>query len=352
MDLSALVAECLHRHGLEQTAGVVAVSGGPDSVALAHLLVGLLQDGKVPRLILAHVNHQLRGDESDADEAFVQSLAARWGRGDDGRLACQTQRIDVAAIAQAERDNLESIARRERYRYLTQLARAESAAWIATGHTADDQAETVLFRLLRGSGVLGLAGMPECRALDGKVRLIRPLLRLRRPALLDEMNEKQIPYRVDSSNRDLRFTRNRLRLELLPLLEQDYNPAIVEVLCRLADQAQEFRAETARNAAQLMYEAEFSRAGNILVFSTDRLRNASVNLVREMFRLVWQREGWPMGDMDFASWHRLVEIVDGSCSAWDFPGTIHVRRAGNVIQIHAKPVSEAANQRDKVVPIP
>jgi tRNA(Ile)-lysidine synthase len=340
MNLSAFVADCLHRHGLEQTAGVVAVSGGPDSVALAHLFVGLLQDGKVPRLIIAHVNHQLRGDESDADEVFVQSLAALWRRENDGRLTCQTRRIDIAAIAETERDNLESTARRERYRWLTQLARAESAAWIATGHSADDQAETVLFRLLRGSGVLGLGGMAECRALDGGVRLIRPLLTLRRPALLDELHEKQIPYRVDSSNRDLRFTRNRLRLELLPRLEQDYNPAIVEVLCRLAEQAQEFHAETARNAAQLMYEAEFPRAGSILVFSADRLRNASVNLVREMFRLVWQREGWPMRDMDFASWHRLVEIVDESCSAWDFPGTIHVRRTGNVLQIHAKPVSE------------
>ena len=344
MNLSALVAECLRRHGLEQTAGVVAVSGGPDSVALAHLLVGLLREGKVPRLIIAHVNHQLRGDESDADEAFVQGLAALWRRGNDGRLTCQTRRIDVSAIAKTERENLESVSRRERYRWLTQLARAESAGWVATGHTADDQAETVLFRLLRGSGVLGLGGMPECRALDGGVRLIRPLLTLRRPALLADLHEKQIPYRVDSSNRDLRFTRNRLRLELLPRLEQDYNPAIVDVLCRLAEQAQEFHVETARDAAQLMYEAEFSRAGNILVFSADRLRNASVNLVREMFRLVWQREGWPMGDMDFASWQRLVEIVDGSCSAWDFPGTIHVRRVGNVVQIHVKPARRAVEE--------
>jgi tRNA(Ile)-lysidine synthase len=335
MDLSAHIAECLHRHGMDETTGVVAVSGGPDSVALAHLLVGLLQEGKIARLIFAHVNHQLRGDESDADEAFVQSLPARWRMGHDARLMCRTQRIDVAAIAQAEHDNLEGIARRERYSWFTQLAQTEGAAWIATGHSADDQAETVLFRLLRGSGVLGLGGIRECRRLD-QVSLLRPLLSVRRQALLDYLHDKQISYRVDSSNRELRFTRNRLRLELLPQLQRDYNPAVVEVLGRLAEQAQEIHSEIAEGAAQLLHEAELARAGDILVFSVERLRKASANLVREMFRLVWQREVWPMGDMDFERWHRLVEIVQGSSSAWDFPGKIHGRRVGGVVQVHVQ----------------
>src|SRR4029077_4753551 len=151
------------------------ISGGPDSVALAHLSVNLLQDGKIERLIFAHVNHQLRGEESDADEAFVRDLPTRWQIA-DACLMCKTTRIDVAAIAEAERDNLESVARRERYRWLTHLAKDEGAAWIAAGHSADDQAETVLFRLLRGSGVLGLGGMTECRLLEDELRLVRPLL--------------------------------------------------------------------------------------------------------------------------------------------------------------------------------
>ena len=161
MSLASSVMDCLQRHALERTAGVVAVSGGPDSVALAHLCLGLLQDGKIERLIFAHVNHQLRGAESDTDETFVQGLLALWHMDGDPRVSWQTTRIDVAAIAKTEHNNLESIARRERYRWFLQLARAENAAWIATGHTTDDQAETVLFRLLRGSGVLGLGGVPE-----------------------------------------------------------------------------------------------------------------------------------------------------------------------------------------------
>src|SRR5262249_29885455 len=137
----------------------------------------------------------------------------------------------------------------------------------------------------------------------------------------------------DSSNRDLRFTRNRLRLELLPQLERDYNPAIVEVLCRLAEQAQSLHAEICADAADLLRKAELPRAGNVVVLATASLQNASDNLLREMFRLLWQREGWPMGDMDFESWHRLADLTTGKGQARDFPGGIHVRRVGAVLQI-------------------
>ena len=330
MSLHAHVADCLRRHAPEQSTGIVAVSGGPDSVALAHLCVGLLRDGKITRLILAHVNHQLRGDESDADETFVQGLPALW---QTPEVTYRTTRIDIAALATKDGANLEATGRRERYRWLAQLAQTENAAWIATGHTADDQAETVLFRLLRGTGVLGLRGIAESRLVES-TRLIRPLLSVRRQQVLDYLRDNQLKYRIDSSNRDLRFTRNRLRLELLPRLVQEYNPAIVEVLCRLAEQADELYEDIAARAAQLLRDTELPRAGNMLVFTADRLRNTDANLVREMFRLVWQREGWPMSAMDFERWNRLSEIVAGSCPMWEFPGKILARRVGKVMQIH------------------
>ncbi len=333
MNLSAHVTEFLRRHGLAQSTGVVAISGGPDSVVLAHLLIEQLLAGKLERLILAHVNHQLRGDESDVDESFVQSLPRLWQLADDRRLICHTTRIDMAALALAEQDNLESIARRERYRWLTELAQQEGGAWIATGHTADDQAETVLFRLLRGSGVLGLAAIPEHRALAANVALIRPLLEIRRRTVHDYLRDNRLPCRVDGSNGDLRFTRNRLRLELLPLLEREYNPAVIEILCRLAEQARELHGEAERQALNLLTEAELPRAGKVLVFSVERLQDRTSNEVREMFRFVWQREEFPMGEMSFERWQRLAEIVQGSPSAGDFPGKIHVRRSGRVVQV-------------------
>jgi tRNA(Ile)-lysidine synthase len=183
--------------------------------------------------------------------------------------------------------------------------------------------------------------MHERRPLGETVAVIHPLLALRRQQLLDYLHAGAIPYRVDSSNLDVRFTRNRLRRQLLPQLEQDYNPGIIDVLCRLAEQAREFHDDISRAAAQLLAQAELPRAGDMLVFSVPALRSASANLMREMFRRVWQREHWPMGDMDFPRWQRLVEIAQGTQSACDFPGNIHVRRVGNVMQL-ARPEAAVA----------
>lgn len=326
MSLSAQVGDFLRRHGFLDSAGVLAVSGGPDSVALVHLLIEHMPSD---RLTIAHVNHQLRGDESDEDERFVTQLAAHLG------VACRTTRIDVAALAAQERDNLESVARRERYAWLAKIAHEAGADWVATGHTADDQAETVLFRLLRGSGITGMCGMAETRPLDNGVPLVRPLLMLRRPSIHDYLKDRGNAFRFDSSNLDRSLTRNRLRLELLPWLEQHYNPGIVDVLCRLAEQAQERAAEIEVDVVQLLKECELPRAGAVLVFAAERMQQAPANLLREMFRHVWQREHWPMGDMDFTRWQRLVEVVSGHRAAKNFPGGVRVQRVGKVLQIHA-----------------
>jgi tRNA(Ile)-lysidine synthase len=164
---------------------------------------------------------------------------------------------------------------------------------------------------------------------------VRPFLKLRRQAVLHFLSANQFPYRVDSSNRDMQFTRNKLRLELLPILERDYNPAVVDVLCSLADQARDLDEAMVERALCLLRDAELPRAGNVIVLAQSRLQGAPVNDVREMFRALWQREGWPMGAMDFARWQRLAEIAAGTLAAFDFPGKIHVRRVGNVIQVRA-----------------
>src|SRR5262249_26867328 len=132
------VAEFFQRQHLADRPGVLAVSGGPDSVALAHACVALWHQKRLAQVTLAHLNHQLRGTDSDADEAFVKNLPVAW---QVPQLRCHTHRIDVASVAQQEGDNLENVGREERYRWLKELAQREDAAWVATGHTADDQAE-------------------------------------------------------------------------------------------------------------------------------------------------------------------------------------------------------------------
>lgn len=296
--------------------GVAAVSGGADSVALLCALVDL----KPGAVAAVHVNHQLRGDESDADEAFVRELAAQLD------IPCHVARVDVASRAVGA--NLEATARQVRYEFLAEVAREVNASWIATGHTADDQAETVLHRLIRGAGLQGLRGIApvhEC--------IVRPLLGVTRADVLDYLAALGQPYREDSSNADPRFTRNRIRRELLPLL-RTFNPDMVSALVRLASQAGEAFDVLQADAATLLVKVELPRAGRRVVLDAVKLKVAHPYLVRELFRGLWQREGWPASEMNAEHWTRLVAIARGEVAAADFPEGLHARRAGVVVQVY------------------
>lgn len=206
----------------------VAVSGGADSVLLLALMTKLASAiGLVVSAV--HFNHRLRGKESDEDESFVSKLAARLGvefiRGEG----------DVARRAKEQKRNLEATAREMRYRFFFSLSRGGRLDKIATAHTANDQAETVLLRLLRGTGSQGLAGIYP--VLDGTV--IRPFLSVTRAEVEREMADLGLDYRHDSSNLDLRFRRNRIRHELLPQLERHFNPDIVPILSSLANRSRD-----------------------------------------------------------------------------------------------------------------
>ena len=301
--------------------GIVAVSGGADSVALLRVLAA-----RGTELIVGHVNHRLRGEHSDADEQFVHNLAGALG------LTCKSIGFDIAGEAGRSGANLEEFARKRRYDYLIEVAKESGANWIATGHTADDQAETVLHRLLRGTGIQGLRGIARERELGPGLRLIRPLIEATRGDVLDYLESLNQPWREDASNCDRTFTRNRIRHELLPLM-RTFNPAIGEVLGRLAEQANELYAEQEGAARKLLCESELPAAGSLRIFQTAALREAAPETIRGLFRLVWEREGWPMGDMTFSHWKRLVGIVLGDDTATDLPGGIHARRRESIVQV-------------------
>jgi tRNA(Ile)-lysidine synthase len=312
---------------------VVAVSGGADSIALLRAL-DAARDARAPiPLVIAHLNHQLRGRESDSDEEFVAELHARLTAAGRPHLSLCRTRLDIAAQARSERANLEAMARRERYRWLAEVARSHGMRWIATGHTANDQAETVLHRLLRGTGLRGLRGIASQRELEPGLTVVRPLLMATRAEIIEYLRELDQPYRDDSTNSDLGYTRNRIRHRLLPQLARRYNPAIVEVLARLARQAEEaYRIEESA-ALALLSEAELPRAGALLIFNRLRLLTAPRHQVREMFRLVWTREDWPTGSMDHAAWDRLASIVFDGLTAVDLPGGVRARRLERVVQV-------------------
>lgn len=206
----------------------VAVSGGADSVALLRIVLELRPELGIV-LSVVHFNHKLRGAEADADEQFVSQLARRHG------LELHVSSRDVAAHARSHHLSTEAAARQLRYQYFRRLFEENTLSRVATGHTLDDQAETVLLRIVRGAGTRGLAGIYPQLSFDGEASIIRPLLKTRRKLLEAHLIEIGQDWREDSSNRDLRHARNRVRHGIMPRLERFLNPAVRETLAETAE---------------------------------------------------------------------------------------------------------------------
>lgn len=198
-----------------------AVSGGADSMCLLHLLKSLEEERGI-RVFAAHFEHGLRGEESLRDMAFVEDWCG------EHEIPCVTGRGDTRALAETERLGLEEAARKLRYEFLERTADELGCDRIATAHTADDNAETLLLNLIRGSGAKGLSGIPPRRG-----KIVRPLLETERTEIEAYLEAKGVPHVEDSSNESLAFSRNRLRKEILPLL-RELNPALNESLGRTA----------------------------------------------------------------------------------------------------------------------
>ncbi|MFC2034820.1 tRNA lysidine(34) synthetase TilS [Chloroflexota bacterium] len=208
---------------------LVAVSGGPDSVCLLHIL-DKLQHGLNMKLHVAHLNHLLRGAESEADAQYVSDLAHQLG------IPATIERRDVRVYRAQQRTSLEEAAREVRYAFLAEVAKSTGADRVAVGHTTDDHVETILMNLIRGAGTRGLRGLqPSSRwqASGGSVTVIRPLLPVSRLETTGYCHKHQLMPRVDTSNLSLSLLRNRIRHQLLPLL-QSYNPQVAEALLRTA----------------------------------------------------------------------------------------------------------------------
>jgi tRNA(Ile)-lysidine synthase len=310
---------------------IVAVSGGPDSVALARAFAAL----EVP-IIVAHLNHQLRGAESDGDEAFVEKFARELSQQSRSSVAFRATRIAIAELARSRRANLEATARRERYRWLAELARHEGFRRVATGHTANDQAETVIHRLLRGTGVDGLRGIAPRRTLRDGVELLRPMLEVRRLDVYAYLNSLHQEFRVDSSNNDSRMTRNRIRRTLLPRLEA-VDPNVVTRLCQVANEATNVHQCDEHTARRILAAAERPRAGDVVILDRKSLTEASSDQLTKVFRFLFRRESWPTGQMNMEAWTRIARLASGWGTAIDLPAGVRARCKGPVLQLWRMP---------------
>jgi tRNA(Ile)-lysidine synthase len=312
---------------------LVAVSGGADSVALARALCHVRDSGD-GRLVLAHFNHRLRGSDSDADQAFVEQLGGTLGlEVVVGHAGSNVTRSFGGMGSEAD-------ARRERYLFLQQSAERWGARYVATAHTADDQVETILHNIVRGTGLAGLAGIPRTRRLSDAATVVRPLLDVTRAEVLAYLDSLEQPYREDATNAKLHFTRNRIRHVLLPLLEREFNPQVREALLRLAQiSAQEDYFLDQHAEALLVFDARMRTIPGGVSLDAAPLAAAEPNLARHALMLVWTMQHWPLQDMSLAKWEELrqLAIADESTSApplkRDLPGRIRAEKQAGVLRL-------------------
>lgn len=294
------------RHGLIRCGVVnqrlmIGVSGGADSVALLRGTLALAGELSL-EICVAHLNHRLRQSASDNDAIWVTSLAESFGCPVEiGELPRQVLSSDQAG--------LEEQARTLRHRFYETAASKLNCPTIALGHSADDQSETVLHHLLRGSGIAGLRGIPAIRQTTSGLKLVRPMLSIRRQQIEDYLHELAQDYRTDATNQDTSLTRNRLRHVILPLLREQLNPKVDQALCRLAEQASEIDDVIQRVTRELLSKCLTDEQVDICRLDVVPLQAQPVHLVREVFREIWRRQRWPLQAMGYEQWNRLIEVL-------------------------------------------
>ena len=310
---------------------LLAVSGGADSVVMAAVIHRIQQDKPICRgLAIGHVNHHLRGSESDADEQFVRQLADRWN------LSVLVRSVDVAAQRRSQKQSMETAARQLRLNALMDMATEAGCSQIATAHHADDQAETMIHRLQRGTGLRGLCGIAPTRRLDNGLLLIRPMLGITRAEILDYARGHGLSWREDSSNVSIDHTRNRIRQILLPELVKDA-PRLGEQLRELAGRCRRFQRRVEDECKRVGQQAIQSRQSGQTTLDRKAMEALPESVRVELIRQALVDLGCGeqnLGIQQFQSLDRLIRgpagksrnLPGGFCARTDSSTLILARR--------------------------
>jgi len=300
---------------------LAAVSGGPDSVFLLQVLAGLKRKLKLGEITVCNLDHQLRGKESEEDSSFVKSLTGRMG------LRYAHKKADIGKIKSKE-ISTEETARSVRYKFFSECARKFGSNVIATGHTLDDQAETVIMRLIKGSSLKGIVGVAPVRT-HGPYRIIRPLIELEKKEIVACLRAAGAKYRVDSSNSGNLYFRNTVRNEILPFLER-YNPRLKRVLFTLADHLREDFDFIERE--KLVAGSAAARDG--AKGQTIELKDIIVQpkaIQKEILRDMLEKSGGSVKKLSFKHWKDMEALIrrKPKGSSVHLPGGVEIKRTEN-----------------------
>lgn len=303
---------------------LVGVSGGPDSVTLLKILLSFQQEYNLS-IYIAHFNHKLRGKESDRDAEFVRDLAQGLS------LPCKVESCNLTKIAQKKKLTLEEAAREYRYMFYFRTAKKFGANKIALGHNADDQVETVLMRFLRGSGLEGLMGIPPVRG-----KIIRPLIECTREEIEDYCQEHKIKYRIDSTNKEAIYFRNKIRLELLPLLAHEYNENIKDVILRLRIIISEISEYLQQKTETIFKEiAELEDQGKVII-NLERLNSLPLVFKRRIIRKSIEVVIGNLNSISFAHNDEILRLIENQSGEKEIylPNNLRIKKVYNQLIIY------------------
>ncbi|MBU1912624.1 MAG: tRNA lysidine(34) synthetase TilS [Candidatus Omnitrophica bacterium] len=332
---------------------LVGVSGGPDSITLLHVLNSLKKEYSL-NIIIAHLDHKFRGEESAADRKFCEDLAKKYN------LEIMWEEIDVPGIAKEKGISPEEAARLARYDFFKRAAKEKNIDKIAVGHTRDDQAETVLMRVIRGAGMKGLGGISPVKEMMGNeahpgsspgflgrnterplpirnlkgvvlwprmYKIIRPLIEVSRKDVEDFIVETGLRFRKDSSNEKTIFTRNKIRLELIPLLEKDFNPNIKEVLSNMAENLQIENEFLSKYAKRKFKSVSKIRQEQILIDSK-KFKKLPEAIRKRVLRAALEELKGDLRRLTYQHWKEIEELIDNRPvnSIVDLPAGISIAK--------------------------
>ena len=286
---------------------LVCVSGGPDSVALLYLLY-FLKDEFNLKLRIAHLNHMMRGKEADRDADFVRNLAERLNS------PIISKNSDVPSFVKKNKLSSEEGARILRYRFFSEAAVKFKVDKVAIGHTADDQIETVLMRIVRGTGLEGLGGIQPVIEQNG-INIIRPLIEVWKKEIEDYLRQKNLRFRTDLSNKNKVYFRNKIRLGLIPYLSRNYNSGIKEILLRLGDAAREdcdYLGKVSKKAFEKLIEVESKKNKSEIGVSIRRLSRHPLAVRRRIMRLAIRKIKGDLRRISFQNLEDLNSLIQGS----------------------------------------